>query len=458
MADIHERLTAREELEASFESLKAQGIQASLDYIQVNVAPQIANLQTSIDLAQTQIDQIIIGGKAPDTLKFGGQLPAYYATTQALSQGLAEKVPNTLKVNGKALSSDVTLAKADIGLANVDNTADADKPISMDQEAAFAKRVRVDAGQVLTDAEKGQARANAGVGVLAGHRNKIINGGFPIWQRGPGPFTTSGYTADRWRLEPGAGSANSVQRADFVADDNLPFVDRYTLAWTRSVSGSAPSYLLHKIEGARTLAGKLCTLTIWARASVATKIRANLQQRFGTGGSPSGIENYPGASEFVFTGGGALQRFDLVFTLGKLASKTFGSNFDDALWVLFEWLHTDPNATIAISRVSLCEGDVRTENDPFGARQDAEEQRLCDRFYQLHSGTFFAFSASGTATVRRYQLPFRAPVRAVPNVGWNSGDAFFLDERNQHMARWFTDPASTGPERALANIVIDAEL
>lgn len=84
MADIHARLVAREELEASFETLMEQGIQASLDYIQVNVAPQLATLQQSISLAQDQIDQIIIGGKAPDTLKFGGQLPAYYATAQGL--------------------------------------------------------------------------------------------------------------------------------------------------------------------------------------------------------------------------------------------------------------------------------------------------------------------------------------------------------------------------------------
>lgn len=63
MADIHARLVAREELEASFESLMAQGIQASLEYIQVNVAPQLVILQNSIALAQEQIDQIIIGGR-----------------------------------------------------------------------------------------------------------------------------------------------------------------------------------------------------------------------------------------------------------------------------------------------------------------------------------------------------------------------------------------------------------
>lgn len=40
------------------------------------------------------------------------------------------KVPSTRKVNGHALSSDVTVTKGDVGLGNVDNTSDANKPIS----------------------------------------------------------------------------------------------------------------------------------------------------------------------------------------------------------------------------------------------------------------------------------------------------------------------------------------
>ncbi|KEY54872.1 hypothetical protein EN41_13865 [Agrobacterium tumefaciens] len=129
MADIHARLVAREELEASFESLMAQGIQASLEYIQVNVAPQLVILQNSIALAQEQIDQIIIGGKAPDALKLGGQLPGYY-------------VPKTRKVNGKELSDDVTLEKADIGLADADNTSDKNKPVSDAQKLALDARIK----------------------------------------------------------------------------------------------------------------------------------------------------------------------------------------------------------------------------------------------------------------------------------------------------------------------------
>lgn len=47
------------------------------------------------------------------------------------------KVPTTRTVAGKALSSDVTLVKGDVGLANVDNTSDANKPISSATQTAL---------------------------------------------------------------------------------------------------------------------------------------------------------------------------------------------------------------------------------------------------------------------------------------------------------------------------------
>lgn len=46
-------------------------------------------------------------------------------------------VPDTRKVNNKALSADITLAKSDVGLGNVDNTSDTDKPVSTAQQTAI---------------------------------------------------------------------------------------------------------------------------------------------------------------------------------------------------------------------------------------------------------------------------------------------------------------------------------
>lgn len=47
------------------------------------------------------------------------------------------KVPTTRTVAGKALSSDVTLVKGDVGLGNVDNTSDALKPVSTATQTAL---------------------------------------------------------------------------------------------------------------------------------------------------------------------------------------------------------------------------------------------------------------------------------------------------------------------------------
>lgn len=46
-------------------------------------------------------------------------------------------VPTTRTVAGKALSSNVTLVKADVGLANVDNTSDSAKPVSSATQTAL---------------------------------------------------------------------------------------------------------------------------------------------------------------------------------------------------------------------------------------------------------------------------------------------------------------------------------
>ena len=48
---------------------------------------------------------------------------ADFVTSTELATELADYVPNTRKVNGHALSSDVTVTKGDVGLGNVENTA-----------------------------------------------------------------------------------------------------------------------------------------------------------------------------------------------------------------------------------------------------------------------------------------------------------------------------------------------
>jgi len=58
-----------------------------------------------------------------------------------LNDSDAKKVPTTRKVAGKALTADISLAKADVGLDKVDNTSDALKPVSTPQAEALGLKV-----------------------------------------------------------------------------------------------------------------------------------------------------------------------------------------------------------------------------------------------------------------------------------------------------------------------------
>lgn len=74
------------------------------------------------------------------------------------------RVPTTRTVAGHALSADVTLAKGDVGLGNVDNTSDANKPVSTAQQTALDGKVDKVTGKGLstndyTTAEKNKLAA-----------------------------------------------------------------------------------------------------------------------------------------------------------------------------------------------------------------------------------------------------------------------------------------------------------
>lgn len=61
--------------------------------------------------------------------------------TNTGDQDLSGLVSKTTTVNGHALSANVTVTATDVGLGNVDNTSDANKPISTAQQAALDARL-----------------------------------------------------------------------------------------------------------------------------------------------------------------------------------------------------------------------------------------------------------------------------------------------------------------------------
>ena len=84
-----------------------------------------------------------------------------------LQSTLDDKVPSSRTVNGKALSANITLAKGDVGLGNVDNTADANKSVNSAKTASTLTAVTTAGdGTAYTATVPGITALTAGVGFI----------------------------------------------------------------------------------------------------------------------------------------------------------------------------------------------------------------------------------------------------------------------------------------------------
>ena len=71
-------------------------------------------------------------------------------TKSEVDTALNTKVPTTRTVAGKALSANITLVKGDVGLANVDNTSDLNKPVSTATQTALNAKQNTITGGATT--------------------------------------------------------------------------------------------------------------------------------------------------------------------------------------------------------------------------------------------------------------------------------------------------------------------
>lgn len=102
------------------------------------------------------------------------------------------RVPNTRTVNGKALSANITLDKTDIGLGNVDNTSDANKPVSTATQNALNLKADVTDLTLLLD-RVGQALSTGVVWGLEVTINELDHSHFDV---GPGAAMVVDHSTD----------------------------------------------------------------------------------------------------------------------------------------------------------------------------------------------------------------------------------------------------------------------
>jgi hypothetical protein len=266
-----------------------------------------------------------------------------------------------------------------------------------------------------------------------GMRNKLINGGFDIWQRGTSfsNWSSFSYLVDRWRIGYDGTPANgrTLTRQSFALGqtDILDGDPTYYMEYTFPNCGTPSNYIRQDIEGVRTLAGKRATFSFWARTTTGTmSISAFIAQEFGTGGSPSaGV--YPAATSYTATT--TWQKFVFTTTMPSISGKTLGTNGDDRMWpaVLFP-----PNVagTIQLANMQLEEGSIAT---PFEKRPIGTELALCQRYYEL-LGPGGVGSSTTNLSSQNIGWNFKVTKRVTPTVTHLSNYSLIVSGQTTHTA------------------------
>jgi hypothetical protein len=269
--------------------------------------------------------------------------------------------------------------------------------------------------------------------------NRIINGAFDFWQRGTSS-TASGYVAaDRWGNFFSGGGTITMSRQAFAAGDTLGSNNpTYFLRQTVSGQSAVSDYstIQQRIEGVRSYAGQTITVLGWARRSSGSgNVTIQMEQRFGTGGSPSGGVAVPNPQTVTLTG--SFAPFAVTFSVPSISGKTIGSDGNDALQLTF-WtsagsnLNADTNSlglqTIGVDLwgIHIKQGTHTTSAvDLYRQPELGPELARCQRYFLAAPNGSAVNNASGTYTGVQWPVTMRvAPTVAVSAGALNNFTAY----------------------------------
>jgi len=272
----------------------------------------------------------------------------------------------------------------------------------------------------------------------AAGKNKIINGDFGVWQRGTSFASpaTAAFTSDRWSIVyDGTGATRTISQQTFTPGTApvAGYEGRYFYRFAQSVAGSGGSYNLfqNRMEQVQTFAGQTVTISFWGKAAASTTIvKLNLEQDFGSGGSPSAAVSTDIAST-NFTLTTSWQRFSVTTTVPSISGKTIGTTTPGYLGLRI-WIPVNSTFTIDIWGVQVEDGSVATAfQTATGTIQG--ELAACQRYFYLHASTTanraigMGCYTSSTAAIVGFNLP--VTMRVIPTATVASGtDYYKLDK------------------------------
>ena len=249
----------------------------------------------------------------------------------------------------------------------------------------------------------GPAGASGGVDSL---RNKLINGGFDIWETSTSDTyagTAFKYgSADMWKYFTqggGTGSAVVARTAFTVGQTAVPLNPKYYLTWTQSVATTTTAPVLSTcIEDVDGLSGQEITFSFYAKAGGAISVATSAVQEFGSGGSADVTTSLGTAS--VTT---SWQRFTYTITVPSVSGKTLGTGN-----------HTEFRFTLPIGATFTL--DIANVQVELGAAATAFEKRpltletdLCRRYLPVLSARYTSGQSYGVnAAYIHYNFPVAA--------------------------------------------------
>ena len=277
-------------------------------------------------------------------------------------------------------------------------------------------------------------QANYGGGQYAAGKNKIINGDFKINQRSFTSSTTGTYGFDRWGTLQSDGTV--TYSAQTFTAGTAPVAGYEAANYARLVTTgqtltSAVARWYQAIEDVRTFAGQTVTVSFWAKAATGTpKMAFELNQSFGTGGSPSAtVNNYVGQ----VTLSTSWARYSLTYTVPSISGKTVGTTTPGALFLQM-WVSagSDANArtgslgiqsnTFDLWGVQVEAGSTAT---PFQTATGTIQGELaaCQRYYYRNTmnQNDFTLSNGVTTTICQFPVNLKQTMRISPNAIESSG-------------------------------------
>jgi len=252
----------------------------------------------------------------------------------------------------------------------------------------------------------------------AGFKNRLINGGFDVWQRGTSFSSGSAYAADRWYLSVG-GTITAAQTTSVRG--SIPA--NYGLTWTAGASSSA-AQLYQPLEQADVIPLRGQTMTVSAYVAVNSTFSGTAAlQIYYSSSSDARASQTSNVASVSFTPTTTLTRYSLTFTVPS-----------DALGLMVVIAPNASQASGASFTVGCAQLETGSSSTAFERRPIGQELALCQRYFERSydygtstgAATEYGMSTSLWQPLagvnQKCPISFRVSKRASPTMtGYDAG-------------------------------------